>query len=92
MAEKGQGNPGMSAIAWIALVLVFVGLARPAMAQAGPEMQRGMDFVQKSMAMMTPELQEKVRALPPEIRQFLVRIAVKHDRHSNTLTLVQVMQ
>lgn len=55
-------------------------------------MQRGKEFMQKSMGMMQPELMEKAKALPPEIQQFLLKIAVKHDRHSDRLTLAQVMQ
>ncbi|OQY70285.1 MAG: hypothetical protein B6D47_07760 [Rhodocyclaceae bacterium UTPRO2] len=55
-------------------------------------MQRGKAFLQKSMGMMKPELQEKVKALPPEIQQFLLKIAIKHTRHSETLTLRQVME
>lgn len=68
-------------------------LAVPAGAQQpGPQdMQRGRDFLQKSMAMMKPELAEKAKALPPEIQRFLLKIAIKHDRHSDSLTLVQVM-
>ena len=41
---------------------------------------------------MTPELVEKAKALSPEIKQFLFKIALKHTRHSDTLTLRQVMQ
>lgn len=63
-----------------------------AQANAGDEAQRGQRILQKQMALMSPELQEKARALPPEIRQFLMKIALKHDRHSERLTLVQVMQ
>jgi hypothetical protein len=66
----------------------------PALAQAPSEadMQRGKAFMQKSMAMMTPELLEKAKALPPEIQQFLLKVAIKHKLHSDTLTLTQVMQ
>lgn len=55
-------------------------------------MQRGKEFLQKSMGMMKPELLEKAKALPPEIQQFLLKIAIKHTRHSETLTMRQVMQ
>lgn len=59
---------------------------------AGPDPQRGMEIMQKQMALMTPELAEKAKALPPEIKQFLAKVAMRHDRHSERLTLVQVMQ
>lgn len=48
--------------------------------------------VQKQMALMTPELQQKAKALSPEIKQFLAHVAGKHSRKSDTLTLAQVMQ
>ncbi|MBK7813085.1 MAG: cytochrome c [Rhodocyclaceae bacterium] len=56
------------------------------------DMQRGMEIMQKQMALMSPELVEKAKALSPEIKQFLVRVALRHERRSDTLTLVQVMQ
>jgi hypothetical protein len=63
-----------------------------AFAQAPDEMQRAKEFMQKSKAMMKPELREKADALPPEIQQFLFKVAVKHTRRSDTLTMRQVMQ
>lgn len=88
----------MKTAAIAAALLVSAALAAPAMAQAPAQapspadMQRAKAFMQKSMGMMTPELQEKVKALPPEIQQFLMRIAVRHPRYSETLTLRQVME
>lgn len=77
----------------VALGLVLSGAARSQAPAFAPEdMQRGKAFLQKSMGMMKPELQEKVKALPPEIQQFLLKIAIKHNRHSETLTLRQVME
>lgn len=77
-----------------AAFLVSAIVSAPAVAQApsAQELQRGKDFMQKSMGMMKPELLEKARALPPEIQQFLLKIAIKHSRHSNTLTMRQAMQ
>jgi hypothetical protein len=78
---------------WAAASALGLASGGPAWPQAGgPDMQRGTEFMQKQMALMTPDLAEKAKALPPEIKQFLVKIAVKHDRHSDQLTLVQVMQ
>ena len=79
-------------------LLVSAALAVPAIAQtptqapSPAEMQRGKAFMQKSMGMMKPELLEKAKALPPEIQQFLLKVAIKHSRHSETLTMRQVMQ
>jgi hypothetical protein len=69
-------------------------LAAAAWAQApsGDDPQRGAEILQKQQALMTPELAEKARALPPEIKQFLMKVALKHERRSERLTLVQVMQ
>jgi cytochrome c556 len=77
-----------------AAILVSAVVSAPAGAQAPSpqELQRGKDFMQKSMGMMKPELLEKAKALPPEIQQFLLKVAIKHSRHSNTLTMRQVMQ
>lgn len=84
--------PRLVAIA--AALLMSATLTAPAGAQAPSpqELQRGKDFMQKSMGMMKPELLEKARALPPEIQQFLLKVAIKHSRHSTTLTMRQVMQ
>lgn len=73
-------------------ILLAAALAAPAFAQAPDEMQRAKEFMQKSKAMMKPELREKADALPPEIQQFLFKVAVKHTRRSDTLTMRQVMQ
>lgn len=84
--------PKLVAIA--AALVVSAGLIGPASAQAPSpqELQRGKDFMQKSMGMMKPDLLEKAKALPPEIQQFLLKVAIKHSRHSETLTMRQVMQ
>jgi hypothetical protein len=78
------------------LAAAAAGLASlAAYAQGAPsqaDMQRGMDLMQKQMAVMSPELVEKAKALSPEIKQFLARVAMRHERRSDTLTLVQVMQ
>jgi hypothetical protein len=50
-----------------------------------------MEIMQKQMAVMSPELVEKAKALSPEIKQFLAKVAMRHERRSDTLTLVQVM-
>ena len=84
----------LSLAAATAAILISAIVSVPASAQAPSpqELQRGKDFLQKSMGMMKPELLEKAKALPPEIQQFLLKIAIKHSRHSNTLTMRQAMQ
>lgn len=77
-----------------AAAVLGLGLCGAAWSQAPSkaDMQRGTEIMQKQMSMMTPELVEKAKALSPEIKQFLVKIAIKHTRHSDTLTLRQVME
>jgi Cytochrome C' len=77
-----------------AAAVLGLGLCGAAWSQAPSpeEMQRAKEFMQKSKAMMKPELREKADALPPEIQQFLFKVAVKHTRRSETLTMRQVMQ
>ena len=76
-----------------AAMALGLGLGGAAWSQAPSkaDMQRGAEIMQKQMSLMTPELVEKAKALSPEIKQFLVKIALKHSRHSDTLTLRQVM-
>lgn len=68
-------------------------LALGTQAQGAPvDMKRGMDLMQQQMALMSPELVQKAQALSPDIKKFLMRVALRHERRSDTLTLVQVMQ
>ena len=80
------------AIAAVAVLGLGLGGAAWSQAPSPEEMQRAKEFMQKSKAMMKPELREKADALPPEIQQFLFKVAVKHTRRSETLTMRQVMQ
>ncbi len=69
-----------------------LGMSSAGAGEARPDPKAAMQIVQKQMALMTPELQQKVKALSPEIKQFLAHVAGKHSRKSETLTLAQVMQ
>jgi hypothetical protein len=60
--------------------------------ETAPDPKAGMQIVQKQLGLMKPELQEKVKALSPEIKQFLAHVAAKHTKKSDTATLAQVMQ
>lgn len=88
----------VAACATAVLAGLAPGSAAPARAQASApaadmaEMRRGMELMQKQMALMTPDLVEKANALSPQIKQFLMKVALKHPRQSDRLTLRQVMQ
>ncbi len=84
MIKRSQWTTG-AAVCLIALGAHAQGTPSPA------DMQRGMEIMQKQMAVMSPELVEKAKALSPEIKQFLAKVAMRHERRSDTLTLVQVM-
>lgn len=72
--------------------MLALAMASAATHAAGPaDPNAGAAIMQKQMAQMTPELQAKAKALSPEIKQFLAKIAVKHTRHSDRATLLQVM-
>lgn len=77
---------------WL-LGIAMTCLAAGAQAQGKPEdMKRGQELMQQQMMLMTPELAQKAQALSPEIKKFLMHVALRHERRSDTLTLVQVMQ
>lgn len=68
-------------------------LAAGAHAENPPnDMKLGMELMKQQMMLMTPELAQKANALSPDIKKFLMRVALRHERRSDTLTLVQVMQ
>lgn len=75
----------------IALAMT-AGITSATAGEPGPDAKAGMQIVQKQLGLMTPELQQKVKALSPEIKQFLAHVAAKHTRKSDTATLAQVMQ
>ena len=67
-------------------------LSTPANAgQAAPDMQRLKQMMGRQIQMMTPEYQERVKALSPQTRKLLMRIYSQHGRHSDRITLRQVM-
>lgn len=77
---------------WL-LGVAMASLAAGAHAQGKPDdMKRGQELMQQQMMLMTPELVQKAQALSPEIKKFLMHVALRHERRSDTLTLVQVMQ
>lgn len=55
-------------------------------------MAEAQKMMQHMMSLMTPELQKKVQALSPKSKQTMMRLQSLHDRRSDTLTMVQVMQ
>ncbi|HEB95257.1 MAG TPA: hypothetical protein ENI96_02345 [Sedimenticola thiotaurini] len=54
-------------------------------------MQRLKQMMGRQIQMMTPEYQERVKALSPQTRKLLMRIYSQHSRHSDRITLRQVM-
>lgn len=77
---------------WL-LGIVMTCLATGSQAQGKPEdMKRGQELMQQQMMLMTPELAQKAQALSAEVKKFLMHVALRHERRSDTLTLVQVMQ
>jgi hypothetical protein len=66
-------------------------LALGAQAEGPEDMKRGMELMKQQMMVMSPELVQKANALSPEIKKFLMHVASRHERRSDTLTLVQVM-
>lgn len=88
MISRKSHTLSMSAI----LLALPLSISTALAGEAAHNPKAGMQIVQKQLQMMTPELQQKVKALSPEIKQFLAHVAAKHTVKSDTLTLAQVMQ
>ncbi|WP_273438641.1 hypothetical protein [Sedimenticola selenatireducens] len=58
---------------------------------AAPDMQKLQQMMGQQISLMKPELQEKVKALSPQTKKLLLQIYGQHTRHSNKVTLRQVM-
>ncbi len=58
---------------------------------AAPDMQKLQQMMNKQISLMKPELQEKVKALSPQTKKLLLGIYGAHSRHSDKVTLRQVM-
>ena len=58
---------------------------------AAPNMQKLQQMMGQQISLMKPELQEKVKALSPQTKKLLLQIYGQHTRHSNKVTLRQVM-
>lgn len=72
------------------LAAAALGTASLAFGQ-GADMKEQMVLMQKQMALMTPELQQKVKALSPETKQLLLKLLSQHTRYSDRVTFRQVM-
>jgi hypothetical protein len=80
------------ATTWSLGTMLAMVMASAATHAAGPpDPNASAAIMQKQMSQMTPELQARAKALSPEVKQFLAKIAVKHTRHSDRATLLQVM-
>ncbi len=58
---------------------------------AAPDMQKLQQMMGQQISLMKPELQQKVKALSPQTKKLLLQIYGQHTRHSNKVTLRQVM-
>lgn len=78
-----------------AVLLAAIGLSASInVAQAqntGPDMQKLQQMMKQQISLMKPELQKKVKALSPQTKKLLLQIYGQHTRHSNKVTLRQVM-
>lgn len=78
-----------------ATLLAAIGLsAGVTLAQAqspSPDMQKLQQMMGQQISLMKPELQQKVKALSPQTKKLLLQIYGQHSRHSNQVTLRQVM-
>ena len=75
----------------VAAVAMLVGGAALAQGQNQAPPPAVMQMMKQQMALMTPELQQKVKALSPQTKGALAKIYTQHTRRSDTLTLRQVM-
>lgn len=66
-----------------------IGLAQAQ--DANPKMQKLQKLMNQQISLMKPELQQKVKALSPQTKKLLLQIYGQHTRHSNQVTLRQVM-
>lgn len=80
------------ALGLAAALALAAGLPAHGQALSEADVKRGTELMQQQMATMTPELAERARSLSPQIKQFLMKVALRHERRSDTLTLRQVMQ
>mgnify|MGYP003493380999 FL=1 len=85
-------HPPLRHGAILSAALVCLALASGAQAQNPAPGTPDMNAQQRQMMSYTPELRQKVMALSPEIKMKLQQIHAQHTRHSNDLTLRQVMQ
>ena len=76
----------------VSATLVCLALASSVQAQNPAPGTPDMSAQQRQMMSFTPELRQKAMALSPEIKMKLNQIHAQHTRHSNDLTLRQVMQ
>ena len=83
-------------IGFLAALTLSVGAMNvSAQPPAGPDpakMQQMKKMMQKQMGLMKPELRKKVMGLSPQTKMAILQIYSQHTRHSDTLTLRQVMQ
>jgi hypothetical protein len=73
------------------LAALALGTASPVFAQSGGNMAEQMALMEKQVALMKPELQQKVKALSPQTKKLLLELLAQHTRYSDRVTFRQVM-
>lgn len=79
------------AVALTAALGLSAGIGLAQAQPAGPDMQKLQQMMNQQISLMKPELQQKVKALSPKTKKLLLKIYSQHNRHSNQITLRQVM-
>jgi hypothetical protein len=83
-------SPGKSTILLTASLALAL-MAGKGVAEPAPDMQELQRMMQAQIQLMQPQLQKSVAALSPETKQLLMKIHGQHNRHSDHVTLRQVM-
>ena len=76
----------------MAVLAAAIALSSAARAQQPPpDMEHIKQLMGQQIQMMTPEYRQRVKALSPRTKKLLMRIYSQHNRHSDRITLRQVM-
>lgn len=79
------------AISLAAALSLLAGIGLAQAQDANPKMQELQQLMNQQISLMKPELQQKIKALSPQTKKLLLQIYGQHSRHSNQVTLRQVM-
>ncbi|KRT55212.1 hypothetical protein [endosymbiont of Ridgeia piscesae] len=85
--RRGLGLLGVSISMLLCAGVVVADKQQPKAA----DMQQLQQMMKKQIGLMKPELQKRVKALSPKTKKMLLSIYAQHSRHSDKVTLRQVM-